>query len=138
MHTKPFALTSAVLTALLLTAACGASTPAPSSAPLTASPESSSPAASTSPSPTAQVVTLTIKGGKVTGDTGRIQVRLGSVVQLVVTSDVADEVHVHTYDKHLDLTVGQPGTLSFTADIPAIVEVELEGRKLLLTRLAVS
>ena len=137
MRVKPFALTSAALTALLLTAACGASSPAPAAAP-TAAPLTAGPAASTSPSPTAQVVTLTVKGGKVTGDTGRIQVRLGSVVQLVVTSDVADEVHVHTYDKHLDLTVGQPGTLSFTADIPAIVEVELEGRKLLLTRLAVS
>ena len=133
MHVKPFALASTVLAALLLTAACGASSPAPTTAASTAGT-----AASTQPSPTAQVITLTVKGGKVTGDTGRVKVRLGSVVQLVVTSDVADEVHVHTYDKHMDLTVGQPGTLTVTADIPAIVEIELESRKLLLTRLEVS
>ena len=132
MRTRSFTLSSAVLAALLLTAACGAS-----SAPPTAALTSGS-TASASPSSAVQVLTLTVRGGKVTGDTGRVKVRLGSVVQLVVTSDVADEVHVHTYDKHVDLTVGRPATLTFTADIPAIVEVELEGRKLLLTRLEVS
>lgn len=135
MHTKAFARTTAVLATLLLTAACGAGSPAPSAAPATAA-LTASPAAS--PTTVAQVITLTVRNGKVTGDTGRVKVRLGSVVQLVVTSDVADEVHVHTYDKHMDLTVDQPGTLTFTAGIPAIVEIELESRKLLLTRLEVS
>ena len=132
MLSKRFALASAALPVLFLTASCGSSS-APPTATLT--PASS---ASANPSSAVQLITLTVRSGKVTGDTGRVKVKLGSVVRLVVTSDVADEVHVHTYDKHMDLVVGQPGTLTFTANIPAIVEIELESRKLLLTRLEVS
>ena len=128
MRIKAFAFsTTAALAAVLLTAGCA-------STPTAATP----PSLSGSASPAVQLLTLTVANGKVTGDTGRIKVKLGSVVRLVVTSDVADEVHVHTYDKHLDLAVGQSGTLTFTANIPAIVEIELERSKLLLTRLQVS
>ena len=131
MLIKAFAFsTTAALAAVLLTAGC-ASTPSAATPP-------STPSSSASVSSAVQRLTLTVANGKVTGDTGRIKVKLGSVVRLVVTSDVADEVHVHTYDKHLDLAVGQTGTLTFTANIPAIVEIELERSKLLLTRLQVS
>ncbi len=92
-----------------------------------------------SPAPSgARVVRLVVAGGRVSGDTGRVPVSLGSTVRLEVTSDVADEVHVHTYDKKVDVMPGAPAVLQFTADIPAIVEVELESRSLLLTRLQVS
>lgn len=92
-----------------------------------------------SPAPSgARVVRLVVAGGRVSGDTGRVPVPLGSTVRLEVTSDVADEVHVHTYDKKVDVMPGAPAVLQFTADIPAIVEVELESRSLLLTRLQVS
>ena len=133
MRTTRLAVSTLTVSALLLTAGCGTGSshpPTPSS--------SSSASGTASPNRAVQVVSLTVKGGKVTGATGRVKVELGSTVRLVVTSDVSDEVHVHTYDKHADVTAGSTTTLQFTADIPAIIEVELETRRLLLTRLQVS
>ncbi len=58
-------------------------------------------------------------------------------MQLVVTSDVADEVHLHGYDKSVDVTAGGTATLTVLAKIPGVFEVELESRKLVLTQLQV-
>jgi hypothetical protein len=85
----------------------------------------------------AQVIALTVTAGDVSGDTGRVDVGLGSPVRIEVTADVADEVHVHGYDLMVDTVPGQPVTVEFTADIPGVFEVELEGSKLPLTRLQV-
>ena len=54
-------------------------------------------------------------------------------MRLVVTSDVADEVHVHGYDEKAAVPANGTVELSFTADIPGVFEVELEqrGRRLL-------
>ena len=65
-------------------------------------------------------------GGKVSGDTGRVQVRSGEQVRLTVDSDVADEVHVHGYDLMSDVAPGKPATVTFRADTPGVFEVELE------------
>lgn len=66
-----------------------------------------------------------IHGGEVTGDTGRVPVELGEQVTLTVTSDAADELHLHGYDLEAELVPGEPATLSFTADIPGVFEAEL-------------
>ena len=60
-----------------------------------------------------------------------------SPVRIVVTSDVADEVHVHGYDLKADVGPGLPGTVQFQATIPGTFEVELEGLGLLLFELEV-
>lgn len=65
-------------------------------------------------------------GGKITGDTGRIEVRTGEQVRLTVDSDVADEVHVHGYNLMGDVAPGKPATVTFRADTPGVFEVELE------------
>ncbi len=129
-----------VLTAL--TAACGGSSgedsvaaplPSPSLAP------SATAVASGVASDSAQVtLALTVAGGKITGDTGRVKVPLGSRVRITVTSDVADEIHVHLYDLKQEISANQPGSIEFTADKPGVIEVELEHAKLPLTRLAIS
>lgn len=77
-------------------------------------------------------------GGTVTTADDRLKVPLGGVVELTFTSDVADEIHVHGYDIFGDLAPGQETVLRFTADIPGIFEVELEGSHLLLLELEVS
>jgi heme/copper-type cytochrome/quinol oxidase subunit 2 len=64
-------------------------------------------------------------------------VELGSTVEVVVTADVAQEVHIHGYDLHVDTVVGQPVTKEFVASTPGVFEVELEQSKTLLTRLQV-
>ena len=85
----------------------------------------------------ARVVSLTVSGGTVTGDTGRVRVPLGERVRLTVLADATDEVHVHGYDLHEETAAGTPATLEFVADQPGVFEVELEESRLLLTRLQV-
>ena len=84
----------------------------------------------------ATALTLTVRDGEVDGPT-RAQVPLGGTVSLTVTSDVADEVHVHGYDRTLELVPGTPATVEFPADIPGVLEVELHGSGLALTSLQV-
>jgi hypothetical protein len=77
-----------------------------------------------------------VAGGVITGG-GRQSAALGSTVSIRVTSDVADEVHLHGYDRKVDVTPDAPATLTFTADIPGVFEVELESRALKLLDLVV-
>ena len=53
-------------------------------------------------------------------------VKLKSIVRIVVTADVTDEVHLHSYDRRADVTPSCPGVIDFEAGIPGSVEVELE------------
>ncbi|WP_193345672.1 hypothetical protein [Blastococcus saxobsidens] len=43
----------------------------------------------------------------------------------MVTSDVADEVHLHGYDVSAPVAPGEPATLTFDATIPGVFELEL-------------
>ena len=56
----------------------------------------------------------------------RESVDLDSAVVVTVTSDVADEVHVHGYDLMADVAPGAPATIRFMADAPGRFEIELE------------
>ena len=56
----------------------------------------------------------------------------------MVTSDTAEEIHVHGYDVLHSVAVGQPLHFSFAAEIPGVFEVELEGSGRLLLQLTVS
>jgi len=69
---------------------------------------------------------------------GDAAVTQGDVVRIVVTADVSDEVHVHGYDLHADVTPDAPGVIEFTAVAPGVYEVELESAGLLLLELTVS
>jgi len=100
-----------------------------------AKPEATSPSASPSAAP-AEIAAFSVTRGKVTGP-DRLESRLGEQVVFTVTSDVADEVHVHTYDVTLDVKPGRAATVQVSADIPGTFEVELETSKIVLTRLRV-
>lgn len=82
-------------------------------------------------------ITIAVTDGEATGDTGRVEVPMGSEVVLTVTADVADEIHVHGYDQFAEAAAGMPTEVIFTADIPGIFEVELEDSRLLLVELEV-
>jgi heme/copper-type cytochrome/quinol oxidase subunit 2 len=82
----------------------------------------------------AQQITVEYANGRVTGDTGRVVVEAGRPVTLTVTSDVADEAHLHGYDLETELTPGQAAELRFDATIPGVFELELhEAGTVLLT-----
>lgn len=72
------------------------------------------------------VVELEVAGGKVSGVDDVVEVRLGETLEIRVTSDVDEEVHVHGYDRTAELKAGETTTLRFKADIPGVFEVELE------------
>jgi type IV pilus biogenesis protein CpaD/CtpE len=85
-------------------------------------------------SATGQRIEVRATGGAVSGDTGRVPVAVGTAVTLVVTSDAADEVHVHGYDLQTELAPGTPAELVFDATLPGVFEVELhESGTVLLT-----
>lgn len=91
-------------------------------------PPTSAPPAAGGDAPGDGVIELTIIGGNVEGGVRREQVKQNAQVTIRVTSDVADELHVHTYDLRVDLVPGQSADLTFLAKVPGVFEVELEER----------
>jgi hypothetical protein len=107
---------------------------ASSSGASSSAPASRADAGNTDTAVQGQRIEVTVSGGQVSGDTGRIQVPQGQHVSLVITTDVADEVHVHGYDLQQELAPGTPATIAFDATVPGVFEVELhEAGTLLLT-----
>jgi plastocyanin len=74
------------------------------------------------------VAHVTVKGGKPVGGIKKITVKKGDTVRFVVTSDVGDEIHVHTYDFHKEVTPGGTVSFSFPAKIDGVFVIELEKR----------
>ncbi|WP_327309515.1 hypothetical protein OG730_32155 [Streptomyces sp. NBC_01298] len=99
------------------------------------------PAAPPSMTPEAEradrTVTITVRDGKVSPVPGRVEVTRGERVALRVTSDRADTLHVHGFDKELALPAGQEATLILTADRTGLFEVETHESDLVLTQLLV-
>jgi hypothetical protein len=142
---RPARVALAVAAVALSAAACGSSSgggtvaagtsPSPSAAvPSPAASQTAAPSPSAADGPTVKIV---YAGGKVSGVGSRVKVKLGTKVTLVVTSDVADEVHLHGYDKSADVAKGGTATIAFKATIPGIFEVELEKLKHRLVQLQV-
>lgn len=135
---------------LVLVAGCATDpvvdSPLATPAPTSSAAASTTPGNTTAPTPTPtptpppgvdQVVRLQVAGGKVVGGVQRTKVAKGANVSLVVTSDVADEVHLHTYDKRAAVAAGGTVTLTFRATISGVFELELEKAGLLLTNVQV-
>ena len=85
-----------------------------------------------------QTVAVEIVGGEPVSGVQRVEVDLGSVVALMVTSDTAEEVHVHGYDILRAVSADHPAHFAFTAEIPGVFEVEFEGSGQLLLQLEIS
>lgn len=114
-------------------------TASPSSSP-SDSATSSSPAPSESPSDDrvrGTEITVTVRDGEVSPSPRRVDIERDNRVRLVVTSDVADEVHVHGFDVEKNLDPGKPTTVEFVADQSGIFEVETHDSALELLQLAV-
>jgi heme/copper-type cytochrome/quinol oxidase subunit 2 len=58
-------------------------------------------------------------------------------VVLSVSSDVADEIHVHGYDRKANVPAGATASVVFTANTPGVFPVELENSKRQLLQLQV-
>jgi hypothetical protein len=84
------------------------------------------------------VVRVRVRGGVPVGGIARPTVDKGDQVVLIVTSDVADEVHVHGYDLSRDVSRGQPARIIFRATIVGRFEIELEDRGVPIAELTVN
>lgn len=118
-----------------------ATSPAPTGTPSPTAAAPSVPAGCEQPAPAAAgatVVTASVSGGRVTTERRRYDVALNSPVRLLVTADVADEVHVHGYDIKADIEPPCPAVVDFEARIPGSVEVELESSHLELFEIRAS
>ena len=138
------AVAALTIVAALMLAACGDDgSPQATGTTITTAAASTTtgPGATSGPTTTAADTTPTIEvtvvGGKPQGGVRREQVKTGETLVLRVTADVADEVHLHGYDKSADVAPGTPAEIRFTADIPGVFEVELEQRKQKLIELEV-
>jgi hypothetical protein len=95
------------------------------------------PATTTEAAPAPVQVDVVVVGGEPQGGIVRESVDLDSEVVVTVTSDVADEVHVHGYDLMADVAPGAPATIRFTADAPGRFEIELENTGVQIAELEV-
>ncbi|XVQ89209.1 hypothetical protein ACQP2K_17875 [Microbispora siamensis] len=112
---------------LMATSACGGSDAATPAQSAVAAPADSA----------VKAITVTIAGRKVTPPPGRIEVTKGQTVRITVTSDAADEAHLHGYDKKADLKPGTPASIEFVADQIGLFEMETHGSGLQLFQLVV-
>ena len=132
------------LVALVLSvalAACGGGDDNPSAAATTAAPATAAAGPTTTTAAGAggaQTVRVTVTGTTVETAERRVKVPLDGKVRLEVTADRTDEVHLHGYDRKVDIAPGRPAVLEFTADVPGVFEVELEEIGLKLVELQVS
>ena len=82
-------------------------------------------------------VKVVVVNGSPQGGIVRQTVSKDDQVVLVVTSDVADEIHLHGYDKARDVAAGGTIRLPFKATIPGRFEAELESRGVQIAEITV-
>ena len=133
-----------VLGVALLLTGCGgddkfadAEQTTPATETTSSAPPSTAPPSSSAATFDGTEVVVAVEDGKVSPPTRRVEVGVGTDVRLVITSDTADEVHVHGYDLEQDLPAGKRVTLEFTADQAGLFEVEAHESGLQLVQLEV-
>ncbi len=71
-------------------------------------------------------VNVTIAKGQVTPANASLQARVHQPVTLKVSSDVPDELHVHSVpDRKFEVAAAPEQTFQFSVDVPGNVEIEL-------------
>jgi hypothetical protein len=124
----------AIVAVVVLTTGGGSDDPAQDSAD-TATEQTATPAApateeagddaTPTPTPTAtpKPQPPLLRAGKLT----KLRVEQGETVRFRARSAAAEEIHVHGYDRYVDLPPGKTVTESFKATITGIFEIELHG-----------
>ncbi|HYJ22099.1 MAG TPA: hypothetical protein VEW07_08765 [Solirubrobacterales bacterium] len=85
-----------------------------------------------------KVPTVVIRDGEPVGGIAELEYDAGEQIRFEVSSDVADEIHVHGYDLAQNVAAGGTVSFDFPAEIEGIFEVELEGRKEQIAELRVN
>jgi len=139
---KKLVLACACLLAVAALAGCGSSGDSTAASTDTTTTDTTTTTGTSTETTTTEVakptiVRITVVDGAPQGGIVRKTVSKGDKVVLVVKSDVADEIHLHGYDKSTDVTAGGTARLPFTATLPGRFEVELESRGVQIADLTV-
>ncbi len=104
-----------------------AQTPSETSTPTTSSTQ---PIASSSAQPSAsKSFDLVVKNKKLVSGPETLKVTEGDQVTINITNDEVEELHLHGYDKSVDLEANKPAKLEFTANLTGRFPYELEKSK---------
>jgi len=82
-------------------------------------------------------ISLEVLDGDLVGGSRQEDIDIGDSVEVIVSGNSDDQVHIHGYDRYVDLVDGE-GSVSFDALIPGTFEIELEASGRLLIRMTVS
>lgn len=128
-------LTLVLAACMLVVAGCGTEAPAPGagvSAPTAAE-------GSTSPEVEAVTIEVTIADHEISPRDDRVDVQVGQPVRLVVDSDAADKLHVHSDPEHeFAVEAGQDQEFEFTVTRPGQVAVESHHTEATIAQLVVT
>jgi hypothetical protein len=117
-------------------------TPTPTGTPNTpgSTPNTKSPSNTADPSGEQADVTVnvTVANGKVNPSGSSIKVKAGQTVLITAISDTDEELHIHGYDKELELSPGKPASVTFVANMKGTFEVETHKSGKLVAKLVVS
>ncbi|WBQ03923.1 cupredoxin domain-containing protein [Kribbella sp. CA-293567] len=83
-------------------------------------------------------IDITVANGKVNPSGSSIKVKAGQSVLVTAISDADEELHIHGYEKELELTPGKPASVKFTADMKGTFEIETHQSAKLVAKLVVS
>jgi len=82
--------------------------------------------------------TIVVRNGEPVGGVQELEYNAGDEIRFRVSSNQADEVHVHGYDVEEEIPAGGSAALSFPADIEGIFEVELHESETQIAELRVN
>jgi hypothetical protein len=85
-----------------------------------------------------QVPTIVVREGEPVGGVQTLEYSAGEEIRFRVSSDAAEEIHVHGYDIAKDVPAGGTVTFAFPAKIDGRFEVELESRATQIAELEVN
>lgn len=91
----------------------------------------------TTVTPAAAAIEVAVLDGRPIGGIRRVTVRKGETAELRVTGAPGETVHVHGYDRTLELGADGAGTIAFDATLQGVFEVELEGAGVQIAALTV-
>lgn len=72
---------------------------------------------------------LKVENNKLVSGPETLNVRQGDTVVIKITADADEELHLHGYDRSVDLTPGVEESLTFVADVSGRFPYELEHSK---------
>ena len=135
---KRVVLAAACVLAAVALAGCGSDDgESASSTDTTATTVTTTTETTTTEAGTPTIVRINVVDGQSQGGIVRQTVNKDDQVVLVVTSDVADEIHLHGYDIARDVEAGGTVRLPFKATIPGRFEAELESRSVQIADITV-